>query len=49
MIDQLEYYSKHSPMTYLPNTPELKTLTEKLPDTVPEIVETVQNTLIHVY
>lgn len=36
-------------MTYLPNTPELKTLTEKLPDTVPEIVETVQNALLHVY
>lgn len=49
MINQTEYYSSHSPMTYLPNTPEIKTLTENLPDTVPKIVETVQNSLIHVY
>lgn len=49
MINQTEYFSTHSPMTYLPDTPEIKTLTENLPDTVPKIVETVQNALIHVY
>lgn len=49
MIDQTEYYSKHSPMTYLPDTPEIKTLIEELPDTVPEIAKIVQNTLLHIF
>ncbi|MCB2172686.1 transglutaminase-like domain-containing protein [archaeon] len=49
MISHTEFYSTHSPMTYLPDTPMIKTLTEDLPETVPKIIETVQNSLIHVY
>ncbi|MCW4013112.1 MAG: hypothetical protein NWF07_08990, partial [Candidatus Bathyarchaeota archaeon] len=49
MIDQTEYYATHSPMTYLPETPEINALTENLPDTVPEIAKTVQNTLLHIF
>jgi hypothetical protein len=36
-------------MTYLPNEPEINTLLKDLPDTVPRIVETVQNTLLHIF
>ncbi len=36
-------------MTYLPNTPEIKTLIMDIPDTVPEIVKCVQNTLLHIF
>ena len=49
MINQVKYYSTQSPMTYLPNTPEINTLTENLPDTIPEIATTVQNTLLHIF
>ncbi|MBD3171209.1 hypothetical protein GF326_01930 [Candidatus Bathyarchaeota archaeon] len=36
-------------MTYLPDTPEIKTLIMDLPDTVPEIVKSVQNALLHIF
>ena len=49
MFDQTKYYTKFSPMTYLPDEPEITILLEELPDTVPGIVEYVQNTVIHIY
>jgi hypothetical protein len=36
-------------MTYLPDTKEINALTENLPDTVPDITKTVQNTLLHIF
>lgn len=49
MIDQTKYYVEPSPMTYIPDEPKLKTLLEGSPKTVPEIVEFVQNALIHAH
>ncbi len=36
-------------MTYLPDESEISLLLEELPDSVPGIVEFVQNTVIHIY
>lgn len=36
-------------MTYLPDETEIMALLDGLPKTIPEIVETVQNTLIHIF
>ncbi len=49
MIDPLSFYSTQSPMTYLPDEPEIRILLEDIPDTVPEIVKIVQNTLLHIF
>jgi hypothetical protein len=49
MIDPVSYYSTHSPMTYLPDEPELSSLLKGLPSTITEIVNVVQNTLIHIF
>jgi len=49
MFDQTKYYTSFSPMTNLPDEPEINILLEELPDTIPEIIEYVQNTLIHIY
>ena len=49
MFDQTKYYTDFSPISYLPDESEINLLLEELPDTVPEIVKFVQNTLIHIY
>ena len=49
MINQADYYSKHSPMTYLPDTPEINKLIENLPYTVEGIAKTTQNALLHIF
>lgn len=49
MFDQTKYYTAFSPMTYLPDEPEISLLLEDLPSSVPEIVEYVQNTIIHIF
>jgi len=49
MLDPLTFYSTHSPMTYLPDEPEIRALLIDAPDSVPSIVEAVQNTLIHIF
>ncbi len=49
MFDQTKYYTEYSPMTYLPDEPEITMLLEDLPDTITGIIEYVQNTVIHIY
>lgn len=49
MFDQVEYYTKPSPMTFIPDEPEINLLLTRLPKSIPEIVEYVQNSIIHVY
>jgi Transglutaminase-like superfamily len=49
LIEFLSFYSTCSPMTYLPDEPEINTLLKELPDSVPEIVKIVQNTLLHIF
>jgi len=47
--DPLHYYSKPSPFTYLPEEKGITNLLRDLPEMVPGIVETVQNTLLHIF
>lgn len=49
MISQFYYYSKPSPMTFLPDETEVKELLKEAPATVPEIVKVVQNNIIHIF
>lgn len=49
MFDQTKYYTEFSPMTYLPDEPEISELLEELPDNVSGIVEYVQNAIIHIF
>jgi hypothetical protein len=45
----LENYVKHSPITYLPDEPKIKSLLGSLPGNIPELVKVVQNTLLHIF
>jgi len=47
--DPLQFYTNHSPMTYLPDKPGISATLQGLPGTVSGIVESVQNTLLHVF
>ncbi|MBD3206987.1 transglutaminase domain-containing protein [Candidatus Bathyarchaeota archaeon] len=49
MKDPLYYYSKPSPLTYLPEEKEITNLLRDIPETVPGVVEAVQNTLLHIF
>jgi len=49
LIEPLSYYSTHSPLTYLPKEEGITTLLDGLPSTVPEIVDTVQGNVIHIF
>lgn len=49
MLDPISFYSTHSEMTYLPDEPKINELLKESTDSIPSIIETVQNTLIHIF
>lgn len=45
----VSYYSTPGPFTAIPDTPAQQALLQDLPDTVPVLVEVIQNNLIHIF
>jgi hypothetical protein len=49
LADLLTYYTRPGPLTTLPDNEAIRALLAGLPPTIPDLVQAVQNTLIHIF